>query len=103
MASDRPRAIAIAAALVLASTLAASRAHAEPPAPSATEKETARGLMADARAKRDRGDARGALESFQAADAIMHVPTTGFEVARTQASLGLLVEARDTLHRVLSM
>ena len=26
----------------------------------------------------------------------MHVPTTGLAVARTQAALGLLVEARDT-------
>jgi hypothetical protein len=31
----------------------------------------------------------------------MHVPTTGFEVARSQASLGQLVEAHETLLRVL--
>jgi hypothetical protein len=30
----------------------------------------------------------------------MHVPTTGLEVAKTQAALGLLVEARDTALRV---
>jgi hypothetical protein len=49
---------------------------------------------------RDRRDFKAALGRFQAADAIMHVPTTGLEVARTQVSLGLLVEARETLHRV---
>jgi len=55
----------------------------------------------------DRGDkefAAGnfakALEHYQAADRIMAVPTTGWEVGRTQERLGLLVEARDTLLRV---
>src|SRR4051794_22145874 len=76
------------------------RASAEP---TASGKETARGLMTEARDLRDKNDLRGALSRFQAADAIMRVPTTGLEVARTEAALGLLVEARDTIHRVLAI
>jgi hypothetical protein len=67
--------------------------------PTATEKETARGLMAEGRAARARGDLRAAIKAFAGADAIMHVPTTGFELARVQAAVGLLVEARDTALR----
>jgi hypothetical protein len=76
---------------------ASSRAWAEP---SLSDRETARSLMDDGDAKRDKGDAKGALKSYEAADAIMHVPTTGLEVARMQAQLGLLLEARETLGRV---
>lgn len=61
------------------------------------DKETARALMREGRARRAAGDHRGALESFAGADAIMHLPTTRFEVGRAQAQLGLLLEARDTL------
>jgi hypothetical protein len=98
MASSRARrsrflAIALGA---LMTTLSAS-ALAEP---TATEKDTARGLMADGRTKRDANDLKGALKSFIAADAIMQVPSTGWEVARTQEMLGLWVEARDTALRV---
>ena len=74
-----------------------SVAHAEA---SAADKETARRLMAEARDKRTANDLKGALASFQAADALMKVPTTGMEVARTQVSMSLLVEARDTALRV---
>jgi hypothetical protein len=51
--------------------------------------------MSDGRAKRDAGDLRGALRAFQAADALMHVPTTAFEVAKTESLLGMLIEARE--------
>ncbi len=71
--------------------------------PSAAQKETARGLMSEARELRDAGDLQAALKRFIAADSLMGVPTTGFEVAATQAQLGQLVEARDTLRRVLSI
>jgi hypothetical protein len=56
--------------------------------------------MTEARDLRDRHDFNGALKSFQSADAIMHVPTTALEVARAQVDLGLLVEARETLHKL---
>lgn len=39
-------------------------------------------------------DLEGALKRYQAAHQIMGVPTTGIEVARSQAKLGRLVEAR---------
>jgi hypothetical protein len=68
--------------------------------PSAADKETARGLMAEGRADRDKGDLKAALKAFAGADAIMHVPTTGLELARAQAAVGQLVEARDTALRV---
>jgi hypothetical protein len=47
----------------------------------------------------DRMEARdytGALAAYQGADAIMHLPMTTVAVARAQAALGLLLEARDT-------
>jgi hypothetical protein len=68
---------------------------------SASDRETARALMQEGDARRDRKDLKGALESYQAADALVHVTTTGFEVARTLAQLGLLVEARDQLAEVM--
>src|SRR2546425_4050542 len=67
-------------------------AHAEP---TAADRETARALMKQGVAARDSGDLKGALKNFEAADAIMHVPSTGFEVAKTRAALGMLIEARD--------
>ena len=74
-----------------------SNASAEP---SLSDRETARALMDEGDAKRDKGDFKAALKSYEAADAIMHVPTTGLEVARAQAQLGLLLEARETLGRL---
>jgi hypothetical protein len=71
--------------------------------PSAAQKETARGLMAQGRELREQGDLGAALTRFSAADSLMGVPTTGFEVAATQARLGQLVEARETLRRVLAI
>jgi hypothetical protein len=66
-------------------------------AQSASDKETARSLMQDGDRKRASRDFRGALERYQAADALVHVTTTGLEVARTQIDLGMLVEAREKL------
>lgn len=84
-------------ALLGATLLAAAPAHAEP---SLSDRETARGLMDEGDAKRAAGDVQAALTSYEAADALMHVPTTGYEVARAQAQLGLLLEARETLARL---
>ena len=99
MASERR--FCTATALLVAALAVAGSAHAGPPPPPAAEKATARDLMKQGRAQRDRKELTAALASFEAADAIMHVPTTGVELAKTQAALGLLVEARDTLRRVL--
>jgi hypothetical protein len=84
----------------VACALAATAAAPALADPSLSDRETARALMDDGDAKRDKGDVKAALKSYEAADAIMHVPTTGLEVARAQAQLGLLLEARETLGRV---
>lgn len=82
---------AVAAALLV---LSASATAAADPTPA--ERTRARTLM-------DQGDVAfeakhydEALEAYQAAHAVMRVPSTGLWLARTQAALGKLVEARDT-------
>jgi len=82
-------------------TSGSSAANAAAPAPTATERETARALMDDGYVKAEHGDHAGALKSFLAADALMHVPTTSLQVAREQVALGQLVEARVTLLPIL--
>lgn len=71
--------------------------------PTAADRETARSLLLDGREKLRAGDAKGALEAFQAAHAIMGVPTTGLDLARAQAALGDLVGARATALGVAAM
>jgi hypothetical protein len=83
----------------LALVLCAARAHAEP---SAADKELARSLMNRGAEQYAAGDFAGARESFAAADRIMGVPTTALELGRAQIALGLLVEARETLARILA-
>jgi hypothetical protein len=85
------------AATAMAALLAAPSAGAQP---SAADRETARSMMQEGRDLREKGDLKGALQRFKAADDIMHVPTTSLEVARTQVSLGLLVEALDTIANI---
>jgi hypothetical protein len=94
-----PHRLALAALLCLLFAAGPRPAHAQ--VASASDRETARALMQEGDARRDRKDLKGALESYQAADALVHVTTTGFEVARTLAQLGLLVEARDQLAEVM--
>lgn len=71
--------------------------------PSVQDRERARDLMAEGRDKREAKDLPGALEAFRQADAIMHVPTTGYEVARTEQALGKLVEARATVEAIAKL
>jgi hypothetical protein len=59
--------------------------------------------MAEGRTRRSAKDLQGALESFRAADSLLHFPTTGLEVARAEADLGLLLQARETLKRFLDI
>jgi hypothetical protein len=81
-------------ATAMAVCLAAPGAWAQP---SGADRETARSMMQEGRDLRDKGDLKGALQRFKAADDIMHVPTTALEVARVQVTLGLLIEALDTI------
>jgi hypothetical protein len=95
--------IRVAAACTAAAlfSLPAAVAHAQAhSAPSLSDRETARNLMDEGDKKRDSGDMKGALAAYEKADALMKVPTTGIEVARTQIALGKLLEARETLNRV---
>jgi hypothetical protein len=85
----------LVAAILLASTTSSA---AEP---SAADRETARALMAEGRARREQGDLRAALGAFAAADALMHAPTTSLELARTHEALGEIVEASDIALRVI--
>ena len=108
--SSRVGAIVVGCAVVMAGSSVAAQSHAQQAAPSsaprqvgAAEKETARKLMEQGRERAAQHDDKGALEAFKAADDIMHVPTTGLMVANEQVALGMLVEARDTLSRVLHM
>jgi hypothetical protein len=73
-------------------TLAAVPARAEP---SIADRATARALMDEADRDVERKDLAAALKAYQGADAIMHVPTTGIEVARTEEQLGMLLEAYE--------
>jgi hypothetical protein len=82
------------AAVMTAVLFAAPRAFADP---SPADRETARTMMTEGRELRDKGDMKAALQRFKTADSIMHVPTTGLEVAKSQIALGLLLEARDTI------
>ena len=92
------RVLAASAASVLLTTLLTSGVAWAQPA--AADRETARSLMQEGRDLRDKGHSQDALKRFKAADDIMHVPTTGLEVAKTQASMGMLVEARDTIANI---
>jgi hypothetical protein len=97
----KSRVLAVVAALAVgAPMLMPSAAAAEP---SATDKETARGLVVSGRAKRQKGDAAGALADFKAAWALVKNPTTGLELGKQQAEMALLAEARDTLLEVARM
>jgi hypothetical protein len=91
MASSVRALIAVGLAVLAASLTASTTGHAQ----TAADRETARALMDDGFARRDKGDHAGALEHFLAADTLMHVPTTGIEVARERALLGQLIEARE--------
>ncbi len=71
--------------------------------PTAAEKETARTLMDEGDELVAQGDREQALARYRAAHEIMNVPTTGLEVAKVQASLGRLVEARTTALSVVRM
>lgn len=72
-------------------------------APTVAERETARSLMEEGDHLSAQGDTQGALAKYQAAHAIMHVPTTGLDLARTHEKLGQLVEARAVAIEIVNM
>jgi hypothetical protein len=72
-------------------------------APTVAERETARSLMEEGDHLSAQGDTQGALAKYRAAHAIMHVPTTGLDLARTHEKLGQLVEARAVAIEVVNL
>ncbi|MBX3188285.1 MAG: hypothetical protein KF819_14800 [Labilithrix sp.] len=90
----------IAIALVVAVLGAAPQASA---APSAAQRETARRLMDEGKERMRAGDTERAVEAYQKAHDLMHVPTTGMALARAQLATGRLVEARDVALEVVRM
>ncbi len=89
--------VAVAAAIVALATTGSVRAQ------SAADKATARHLMDAADRMVEEKRFADALRAYEGAHAIMHVPTTGIEVAKTQALLGRLVDARQTAYDVVRM
>src|SRR5687767_6484542 len=87
-------------ALALALSLFATTASAAPPA-SEKDREAARALMDEGKARVKSGELMRALEAFQKAHDLMHVPTTGMAAAKTHYQLGHLVEARRLAQEVL--
>jgi hypothetical protein len=88
VASDRlPRVSALLALALLCSSATALAA------PDPADRALARRLMDDGDRMAETKDFHGALDAYKRADAIMGVPTTGIDVAKTHLALGQLVEA----------
>jgi hypothetical protein len=87
--------VALFVALGLAIMAPGRRAVAQSSLPTAQDLETARSLYKQGKELRASGDARGALEKFQAAHALGNTPVTGIELARTYVIVGRIVEARE--------
>lgn len=100
MASRRRATTTAALGLVLALSATTSLVRA---APTAQERETARRLMDEGKERTRSGDLPRALEAYQKAHEIMHVPTTGLALARAHLAVEHLVEARDVALEVARM
>jgi hypothetical protein len=96
MAFDRAPIIALLLSAAL--TVFACPARADV---TSSQKQLARDLMKRGNELRAAHDFARAFDAFRSADDIMHVPTTGFEVARSNVALGRLIEARDAIARVV--
>jgi hypothetical protein len=89
----------VALGALLAALSGARGASAQTP----SERVAARHLMDDGDRYTESKQFTEALRVYVAAHAIMRVPTTGIEVARTLAALGRLVEAREAAFAVTQM
>ncbi|MGZ5967340.1 MAG: hypothetical protein ACXWP4_06710 [Polyangiales bacterium] len=63
--------------------------------PSASAIASAKSLVLDGRALRDKGDHKGARDKFKAAYALVQTPIIGIDLAKEHLALGELVEARE--------
>ena len=84
----------LSAAIAIAFLVAAPQLCRAQPRPTAAERETARAMMQEGDELSAQGDLQAALVRYTAAHSLVNLPTTALEVARTQAKLGMLVEAR---------
>jgi hypothetical protein len=89
----------VAVGALVAALVGAGNAAAQTP----SERVTARQLMDDGDRYAEQKKFVEALRVYAAAHAIMHVPTTGLELARTLAAVGRLVEAREAAFEVTRM
>jgi hypothetical protein len=64
-------------------------------APTAADREAARHLFDEGRARMRANEPLRAIEAFEKAHEIVHVPTTGLALARAHLAAGHLIEARD--------
>jgi hypothetical protein len=95
-----PLGVGLAAVLAVLVATAPATTHAQP---SASQRETARALMKQGDERFAAADFAHALPAYQAAHALVGVPTTGIAVALTHEKLGHLVEARDAAIEVMRM
>jgi hypothetical protein len=93
----------VVAAVVAGSFALVSSVASSASAQSASDLASARALYKEARELRDKGDAKGALEKFKAANALAGTPITALELGRTYAALGQPVEALETWLSVARM
>ena len=93
----RARRVAVAAALATLAATGSVRAQ------SPQDKATASHLMDAADRMVEEKRFADALRAYEGAHAIMHVPTTGIEVAKTLALLNRLVDARQAAYDVTRM
>jgi len=89
--------VAVAALVGTMSLATAASAQTE------AERETARRLMDDGDRFVEQQRFDEALDAYEKAHAIMHVPTTGIDVALTLTILGRMVEAREVALEIVSM
>ena len=109
----RPTALLLASSLIAgaasaqpapsASAQPTATASAQPAAPSKEDRQRANDLMDQGDEDAKKGDLASALSRYQEAHAIMHVPSTGIEVARTLDKLGKLMEALAAAREVAAM
>jgi len=99
--AHRPRWMAIAMAATLTLSFTVSTASAGEPTPA--DRETVRALLREGDRHVAAADYSAALKAYEGAVAIIPVPTTLIEVARTQEVMRLLLEARDNYLNVTRM
>jgi hypothetical protein len=90
-------ALAVAVSFVTVDASAGNSRDSGRREPTPADVETALQLYKEGKQRRDKGDLPGALEKLRAAHALVETPITAFELGRTLALTGQLVEAREVL------